>query len=48
MSEEKDNNTNIKKDTTQLFDLKVLEVKNTLPEIKLPRPIDPRLPTIPG
>ena len=31
-----------------MFDLKVLEVKNTLPEIKFPRPIDCRLPTIPG
>lgn len=45
---EKDNNTNVEKETDKLFDLKVLEVKNTLPEIKLPRPVDPRLPTIPG
>ena len=45
---EKDNNTNVQKETDKLFDLKVLEVKNTLPEIKLPRPVDPRLPTIPG
>ena len=31
-----------------LSDLRVLELKNFLPEIKLPRPIDPRLPDIPG
>tara|TARA_R110002020_G_scaffold192980_1_gene393192 strand:+ start:165 stop:1040 length:876 start_codon:yes stop_codon:yes gene_type:complete len=29
-------------------DLRVLELKNFLPEIKLPRPIDPRLPDVPG
>ena len=28
--------------------LTVMEVKDTLPVIPLPRPIDPRLPTIPG
>jgi len=31
-----------------LGDLRVLELKNFLPEITLPRPIDPRLPDIPG
>ena len=31
-----------------LNDLRVLELKNFLPEIPLPRPIDPRLPDIPG
>ncbi len=31
-----------------LGDLRVLELKNFLPEIPLPRPIDPRLPDIPG
>lgn len=30
------------------FDLKVLEVKNTLPEVQLPREVDSRLPTVPG
>ena len=35
-------------DKDKNFDLKILEVKNVLPEIKLPRPVDARLPTIPG
>jgi hypothetical protein len=31
-----------------LSNLKILQLKDFMPEIKLPRPIDPRLPDIPG
>ena len=36
------------KDKKKTFDLTVQEVKNMLPELPLPRPIDPRLPSVPG
>ena len=38
----------VKDEEQPLSDLKILQLKDFMPEIKLPRPIDPRLPDIPG
>ena len=41
-------NKKTKKEKLKQFDLRVLEVKNTLPPMTLPREYDERLPAIPG